>query len=129
MVRSRVLLVEDEFLVRAIIAEAMSDAGLDVIAADSGDAAAALINDSDGIDLLVTDMQMPGTLDGLAVARRARQRHPDVAVIYMTGRPEVLDRLGPLGPHDAVLPKPFGITEVLAVARRLLDRPPDAAGG
>lgn len=129
MARARVLLVEDESLIRLTMADAMSDAGLDVIEAESGDAAAALIHGLDGIDLLVTDMQMPGALDGVAVARHARQRHPHIAVIYMTGRPEALDRIGPLGAHDAVLSKPFGVTEVLATVRRLLDRLPKRDDG
>ncbi len=120
--RSRVLLVEDEFLIRLIMAEALADDGLDVVDAPSGDAAAALLDGPDGFDLLLTDMQMPGRMDGAALARHARERHPDIAVVYMTGRPDVLGRLGLLGKRETVLHKPFGMTEALVAVHRLLER-------
>ncbi len=116
----RVLLVEDERLIRLVLVELLTDAGLRVTAAGTGDDAAALIDGPDGFDLVLTDMQMPGGLDGTAVARHARRRHPGICVIYMTGRPEVLRGVGALGPRDAVLPKPFAPSELLPVIRRLL---------
>lgn len=117
----RVLLVEDEPLIRLLLAESLAEEGLRVTEAANGDGAAALIDGPDGFDLLLTDIQMPGDLDGRAVAQHARRRDPDIAVIYMTGRPDVLGGGGALGPKDAILRKPFTPSEVLAAIRRLLD--------
>ena len=121
MTALRVLIVEDEILIRLILAESLADEGLQVTDAANGAAAAALIDQADGFQLLLTDMQMPGLLDGAAVARHARQRHPGIAVIYMTGRPEVLSGIGALGPRDAFLRKPFAPSDLMAVIRRVLD--------
>jgi DNA-binding response OmpR family regulator len=50
--------------------------------------------------LVVTDVQMPGALDAVAVGRHARRRHPVIPVIYATGRPESMAEAGPFGPRE-----------------------------
>ena len=116
-----ILLVEDEWLIREVFAEELIEAGFEVCKADNGDQAAALIDiQSDRLSLLVTDIHMPGRLDGIAVARLLRERRPDIPVIYMTGRPDALNGVGLLGPEDVLLRKPFAPSELLAAARRLL---------
>ena len=67
----------------------------------------------------MTDMQMPGQADGNAVAARAKEIFPGIPVIYATGRPETLTN--PVGCKDMVVRKPFGPSEILAAAMRLLD--------
>jgi DNA-binding response OmpR family regulator len=116
----RVLVVEDEGLIRLILAEALEAAGYRVIEADTGDEAARLLDGPGGFDLVVTDIQMPGALDGVAVGRHARARHPGIPVIYATGRPESMAGMGSLGPREALLRKPYGPREVLATVRALL---------
>jgi CheY-like chemotaxis protein len=69
----------------------------------------------------VTDIHMPGSRDGIAVARLLRERRPDVPVIYMTGRPGVLNGLGQLGDSTVLLAKPFTPSRLLGAVRRLLD--------
>lgn len=116
-----ILLVEDEFLIRLIVAEELADNGFEVCEAEDGDQAAALITEApDGFELLVTDIHMPGELDGIALACLMRARHPDMPVIYMTGRPGVLNAVRPLGTKDALVAKPFTPSEILAVVQRLL---------
>jgi CheY-like chemotaxis protein len=81
----RVLLVEDELLVREVAAEDLSEAGFDVIPASDGDEALAILRDGSEFDLLFTDIRMPGSTDGWELAREARQIIPGLKVIYATG--------------------------------------------
>lgn len=116
-----ILLVEDEVLIRFILAEALAQEGFEVREAADGDQASALIAETpDGFSLLVTDIYMPGRLDGVGVARLFRARHPGVPVIYTTGRGVLLNGVGSLGDKDVLIRKPFAPTELLAVVRRLL---------
>lgn len=125
-----ILLVEDEFLIRLIVAEELVESGFEVHEAENGDQAAALIAEAgpDAFRLLVTDVHMPGSLDGIGVARLLRDRYPDIPVIYMTGRPGVLNGVGRLGSKDVLVAKPFIPSELLAVVRRLLDGGKDGPG-
>jgi two-component system, response regulator PdtaR len=116
----RVLVVEDEDLIRLILAEALEAAGYRVIEADTGDEAARLLDGPGEFDLVVTDVQVPGALDGVAIGRHARTRHPYIPVIYATGRPESMVGARPLGPREVLLRKPYGPREVVATARALL---------
>jgi DNA-binding response OmpR family regulator len=112
------LIVEDEFLVRLTLAEALADEGFDVIEAETADEAIDLLQADDGIQLLLTDIQLPGRLNGHELARRARQSVPGLPIIFMTGRPEAMGtRDG--SPRDVFIAKPYLPSEVCAVARRL----------
>lgn len=116
---ARVLLVEDETLIRMILAEALADEGFEVLEAASGDEAARVAEGA-GFDLLLTDVQMPGRLDGVALARHLLQSRPDLPVVYVTGRPESLDRVERRG-RAAYIRKPYSPSEVIAVVRDLLE--------
>ena len=116
-----ILLVEDEVLIRLIVAEELTESGFEVCEAESGDEAAALIAKAPaGFRLLVTDIHMPGTLDGIEFARLMRSQYADIPVIYMTGRPGALNAARPFGPKEALIAKPFAPSELLAVVQRLL---------
>jgi len=82
--KRRVLVVEDEEMVREIVTWALEDLGFDVIGAASGDEAIGLIEDG-LVDLLLTDIRMPGGIDGWTLAEKARARIPDLPVIYVSG--------------------------------------------
>lgn len=84
----RVLVVEDEEFVRGVLSEVLASEGFEVTEAACGDEAAGLIDRADCFDLLLTDVHMPGRLDGLAVAERARATHPGLPIVVVTGRPE-----------------------------------------
>ena len=122
MAKHRVLLVEDETLVRELVAEVLSDAGYQVAQAGTGDEAAALIEAPDGFDLVLTDIAMPGRLDGVAVARRARVLRASVPVVFVSGRSDEQTRTRHLGQPCLFIPKPFCLSSVLAVVRRLVAR-------
>ena len=117
----RILLVEDEALIRVIVAESLADAGYEVVQAENGEAAVLLLNDIGQLDVLLTDIQMPGSIDGNAVALAAKERHPGLPVIYVTGRPDTLHNS--MSRSDAFIRKPFGPNEVLTLIRTLLAAP------
>ena len=117
-----VLLVEDEGLIRLTLAETLEDAGYTVVAAESGDEACDLLKGKDGFDVLLTDIQMPGEADGIDVARDFHARHPDRPVVFMTGRPDMLSRMGRLSCCERLLRKPFGSAQMLNAIQGLLGR-------
>ncbi len=116
--KHRILIVEDEFLVRLTLAEALADEGFEVLEADSGDEALRLLQADASIALLLTDIQLPGKLNGLNLARLARETRPELPAIFMTGRPDTM--AGSLhSDRDTFIAKPYLPSEVAAAARRL----------
>jgi CheY-like chemotaxis protein len=115
-----VLLVEDEGLIRLTLAETLEDAGYTVVEAGSGDEACALLNHKDQFDVLLTDIQMPGSADGIDVARSFHELHPGRPVVFMTGRPDMMGRVGRLEPSEILLRKPFGSAQMLTALETLL---------
>jgi DNA-binding response OmpR family regulator len=115
-----ILLVEDELLIRLMLAEELEAEGFEVQVAENGDRAEELIEDRATVfTLLITDVHMPGLLDGLDVARLMRERNPTVPVIYTTGRPDVVGRAR-LSADGMLVEKPFTPSELLAVVHQLL---------
>ena len=116
-----VLLVEDEWLIRSIMAESLMDAGFDVIHAGSGNEAFERIeHEKRKITILVTDVHLPGGLNGLDVAEEMRRRVPGLPVVVATGRPDVLRPDWHLAGSVALLRKPYGPGELLATVRNAL---------
>ena len=112
------LLIEDKASVRLVLSEALTDAGYAVAEVAGGDDALALIG-AQHFDVLLTDIRVPGRLDGFALAAEARTGRPNLPVIYMTGWPEIRGRAAVLGGRDAVLRKPFGAREVISAIQQL----------
>ena len=115
-----VLLVEDEGLIRSTLAETLEEAGYTVVAAENGDAACDLLRGKGAFDVLLTDIQMPGSHDGIDVARDFHNRHPDRPIVFMTGRPDMLTRIGRLACTERLLRKPFGSAQMLGAIEALL---------
>ena len=116
----RILIVEDEFLIRLTLSEVLADEGYQVLEAESGDEAIAILDATSGIALLLTDIQLPGVLDGRALVHRIRQRLPELPVIFMTGRPDALDQAGA---RDMFVAKPYLPSEICAAVRKMLAKP------
>ncbi len=126
MARERVLVIEDQELVRILPVEVLNDEGFHVVEARTGDEATALIDGSAGFHAVVTDIHMPGERDGIALGRHARCRYPTIPVIYCTGRPDALNGAGPLGHRDVLVRKPYVPSEVVAILRGFLPATGDA---
>jgi DNA-binding response OmpR family regulator len=118
MCGKRLLVVEDDTDFRDFLAEVLSDAGFDVVEAEDGDRAAKILEDIGRLDVLVTDIEMPGRLNGNSFASLARHQYPDLTVVYVSGRPESLTNL--IGPSDTFIEKPFHSTRMIFEINRLL---------
>jgi len=116
----KVLLVEDEGLIRLVASQILEDEGFEVVEAWSGDEAARLLDGPDSFDILFTDVQMPGTLDGVEVAIHARQRHPGIPVLVVSGyAARLMSRLRGLDPAAVFIGKPYSLKEVVTAVRCL----------
>lgn len=113
-----ILLVEDEFLIRLLLAESLTAAGFKVVEAVNGEAAIGILARGEPVDLVLTDISMTGAIDGNAVAQAAKRRAPGVPVIYATGRPDSLTN--PVGREDALIRKPYSPGQLMVTIRRLL---------
>jgi CheY-like chemotaxis protein len=120
--RGTVLLVEDEEIVRSIVAEMLEVDGYRVVSAPDGDAAVALAATApEPIDVLVTDVVMPG-MSGQEVARRVAEQRPEVRTLFVSGYAETaISRNGVLAPGTSFLQKPFSAAELSHALRELLD--------
>src|ERR687890_2489377 len=84
--RPVVLLVEDEPLVRMFGADVLEEAGFEVVEAVDGDEALAVLGARPDIAVLFTDINMPGSLDGLDLARVVHERRPDIKLLIASGK-------------------------------------------
>jgi signal transduction histidine kinase len=116
-----ILLVEDDAEVRSFVSRMLLDAGYNVFTASSGHQALLLARERPRIDLLVTDVVMPGA-SGRETAERLRELQPDTAVLYMSGyTDDVVLRRGVLQRDTAFLQKPFGSVDLARKVREVLD--------
>ena len=108
------LVAEDEVLVLMLLADALEEEGFRVVSAANGSEALqaleSLEREGGHVDVLFTDVNMPG-LDGLELARRARELRPDLPVIYASGRPHSRQQCVEGG---RFLPKPYAPDQVCA---------------
>jgi CheY-like chemotaxis protein len=81
----QILVVEDETLIRLDLVALLEDAGLNVLDAADADEALGLFADHPDIRILLTDVQIPGSMDGLHLAHRVRESWPDVSLMLMSG--------------------------------------------
>ena len=113
------LIVEDEFFVRVTTADFLRDAGYEVVEAGNADEALEIFKSGAAIDLLFTDVRMPGSMDGCELARRVRLDWPSVRVIVTSGYSESL-LAARSACEDLVLPKPYRPQAVLTQVRAMI---------
>ncbi len=114
-----VLLVEDEDMVRAVAERALARQGYTVVTADNGEAALEVLARIERPDLLISDVVMP-TMDGPTMVRHARERYPDLPVLFMSGYAEEQLRKSIDLDNVAFLPKPFSVQQLWEAARDAL---------
>jgi CheY-like chemotaxis protein len=120
-----ILLVDDEPMIRWIASDALEEAGYEVVAAENAAQALVLLNDRRDIALLFTDVNMPGAMDGLALAELVHQKWPAVGLVVTSGRG--IDRKVP--EDGTFLSKPYSLDELrqaIAEANRPPPRPAKA---
>ena len=116
--KSVVLVVEDEIPIRSMVSEYLRDVGFAVIEARNAGEAVAVLAASTPVDLVFTDVDMPGTMDGLMLAAWVQETHPAVPVILASGVAELRDGHRGAG----VLPKPYSPKVLERKIRELLGK-------
>jgi CheY-like chemotaxis protein len=115
--RPTVLLVEDEVLIRLMIADELRGQGLQVLEASNADEALTILESSLAVHLLFTDVRMPGRMDGLALAKLAQARFPRLKLIIASSRePEEPSRAS----ADAFISKPYDLNQVVEQVEKIL---------
>ncbi|MBB3660852.1 DNA-binding NtrC family response regulator [Rhizobium sp. BK650] len=119
MYQRTVLIVEDEFLIRIVLADTLANEGFDVVEAANVLEAVAVLGQRK-IDAVITDIDMPGGLSGLDLAKMISTTHRDVPVIIASGGHRLqADEL----PGDAVfVPKPYGLEAIAAMVGEMTER-------
>jgi CheY-like chemotaxis protein len=110
-----ILTVEDEFLVSEYLREVLEGAGYHVIATYNADEAIAVLESRNNIRVVITDINMPGSMDGLKLAAAIRGRWPPIKIIVTTGKGKPRDEEIPM--QTLFVPKPYSASRVLAAVQ------------
>jgi CheY-like chemotaxis protein len=124
-----VLVVEDDAMVREFVVQQLQQFGYRTRLAANGREALAALDGDTGIDLLLTDVILPGALTGKQVADAAQRQRPDLKVLFMSGYTEnAIVHHGRLDPGVLLLSKPFRATDLARMVRRAIagNQPSDA---
>lgn len=118
-----ILVVDDEHSVRELMVEVLEDLGYQVIAAVDGADGLAQALSMESLDVLVTDVGLPGSMNGRDLAEKLRSRLPDLKVLFVTGfaADKSLEQ-ATRQPHTRLLTKPFSLDELSRRVRLLLDQ-------
>ena len=122
-----VLVVEDEFLVRMNALSLLEEAGFDVLEAGSADEAIALLEARRDIRIVFTDINMPGSMDGLRLAHAIRNRWPPIELVLTSGQMRVRNEDMP--ERGFFLCKPYDPSELVEVVRSRTNSGPSAEPG
>ena len=118
---AKILIAEDDDVVRAFVVRALGGEGHDLVEAADGVTAFDVLKRSSGkFDLLLTDVKMPG-MDGIALALATGRDHPDIPIMLMTGYADQRERAHRLDAfvHD-VIAKPFSVEQIKGAVREAL---------
>jgi len=133
-VRRRLMVVDDEMPILKLVTRILATDNYDIVSASSGEEAVKIVSSPDhqGIDLLVTDLLMPG-INGRELATIVRGKYPKTRVLYVTGFADRLfDHIPELAEGESFIEKPFGTDGLLEATRLLMfghisdgEAPPD----
>jgi len=115
--QQNVLVVEDEYVIRMDAVVMIEEAGYNVVEACNADAAIAILKTREDIGIVVTDIEMPGSMDGIKLARTIRDQWPPIELIITSGRYRV--RTNQLPPRAQFMPKPYTPNVLVTAIRRL----------
>jgi|SRR5271165_726356 len=114
-----VLIVEDESILRELAVEFVEEAGFVALEAGDADEAVALLKARSDIAVLFTDINIPGSMDGLKLAHTVRDRWPPIKIIVASGRVRL--KQSDLPPNSAFLEKPYHGKTMIAQMRSMVD--------
>src|SRR6195952_3444518 len=115
-----VLVVEDEMMLRMRAVDMVEDAGFSAVEAVNADDALAILESRSDIELLFTDIQMPGTMDGLKLAYAVHERWPSIKIILVSGQLKLTD--GDKPPDSLFFGKPLGVKEMIAEMQEMMGK-------
>ncbi len=113
-----VLVVEDEMLLRMRAVDMVEDAGFTPVEAVDADEAVAILESRSDVALLLTDIQMPGSMDGLGLARSVHKRWPPIRIILVSGRLTLADIDIPA--NSRFFGKPLEASDVISEMRSMI---------
>ena len=116
--RTNVLMVEDEVLISNLITEVLCDSGFDVHAVADAESALRYLDSGPEVDVLFTDINLLGHVDGAMLAKQVRARRPDMPIVYCSGRYSP-SALSPLLPRSIFLKKPYDPADLCTLLTRL----------
>jgi CheY-like chemotaxis protein len=116
--RTNVLMVEDEPLITELMTEVLSENGFAVHAVTSGETALRYLDDGPEVDVLFTDINLEGRMDGSTLAKQVRERRPDLPIVYCSGRYSP-SALAPMMSRSIFLKKPYDPNELCMLLARL----------
>ena len=119
--RAVVLVVEDEPHVRMIVTDVLTDRGYTVMEAADGHAGLRILEATSRVDLLVTDIGLPGGMNGRQLAEAAQQGHPSLKVLFITGYANGIAVSDLRGQSMQVITKPFGMEALVAKVQTILN--------
>ncbi len=113
-----VLVVEDEILISNLVADVLSASGFFVHEVTTADEALQYLGSGADIDVLFTDINLPGDMNGAELAARVRELRPEMPIVYASGRYKLSD-VSPLVPRSLFMAKPYDPNDVCALLTRL----------
>ena len=121
-----ILLTDDQFIVRMDTADILAQAGFSVVAAADADEALSILQTRTDVDVVVTDVRMPGQMDGCNLAGVVRERWPAIGIVINSGKGRPPDDRMPDG--VPFLPRPLSAEQLLRAVRRVLREKERQAG-
>jgi DNA-binding NtrC family response regulator len=119
MRRTNVLVVEDEVMISELISEVLEENGFEVHTAATGEAALNYLDSSNTeVDVLFTDINLEGRMDGSTLAKAVRERRPDLPIVYCSGRYSP-SAIAPLMPRSVFIKKPYDLGDICTLLNRL----------
>jgi CheY-like chemotaxis protein len=116
--RTNVLVVEDEVLISELVSEVLCENGFAVHAVADGESALRYLDSGPEVDVLFTDINLYGRMDGSTLAKHVRARRPDMPIVYCSGRYSP-SALAPLMPRSIFLKKPYDPSDLCLLLARL----------
>jgi CheY-like chemotaxis protein len=115
-----VLVVEDEVIIRSVIADHLRDSGFTILEAANAAEAVTILTSRAPVDLVFSDITMPGSMDGFGLARWVHEHHSHIPVLLTSGAAAVLNAAGPFT-DEAFMRKPYLPDELERRIRAMLD--------
>jgi two-component system, response regulator PdtaR len=114
-IMTAILIVEDDVLANEHLEFILQQAGYEVLSATSADEAAELLEDHEDVQLLLTDINLPGNMNGLKLAAMAKTRRPEMNIIIVTGYSA--PKNDEIPPGSLFVPKPYNARKIIEAVR------------